>query len=368
MAAGYASVAARFRRAAAWGTLDEMRCRQHVGAAICSVALALGGAIPAVHAQSPATSASARAVELFEEGRRLYEAQQYPAACDKLAASDRLEPAVGTSGLYAACEEKLGHLASAYAAYVETAERARRAGDSRAEYASGRAAALQGRLPRLRVQLSPGAPPGTIVLRDGVELNGSSLGVELPVDPGAHALEARAPGRAPSRMSVALVEAERRTVTLEVGPATASPAAVPPSAALATSGPQEDRPDSSSAGSASNPMRTAAWIAGGVGLAGVAVAVVSGIVVLNHKSEMDDLCPESPGGRVCSDGGVTAREDVRPWLTANTIGWIVGGAGLGLGTVLFILSSGRSSPSTAAATATLSATHERASVTLRGHW
>jgi hypothetical protein len=29
-------------------------------------------------------------------------------------------------------------------------------------------------------------------------------------------------------MSVALVEAERRTVTLEVGPATASPAAVPP--------------------------------------------------------------------------------------------------------------------------------------------
>jgi len=277
---------------------------------------------------APNPARSARAAELFEEGRALFEQNRFAEACDRLAVSDRLDPAVGTSGMFAACQEKLGHVATAYTAYRETAERAKRSGDARAEYASSRAAALKPRVPYLLVRLAAGSPGGARVLCDGAELDAASLGVDLPVDPGPHVLEAQAPGRSAKRVTIELHESERRAVTVETGgPITQAP---PPTTAPTAATP----PPAPSVGA----LRTAAWIAGGIGIAGVGVAGITGVLVLGKASTMEEHCPESSGQRVCDRNGGAARDEVRPLLAANTVAWVVGGVGLAAGTGLFLLS------------------------------
>ncbi|HEY6723675.1 MAG TPA: PEGA domain-containing protein, partial [Polyangiaceae bacterium] len=67
------------------------------------------------------------------------------------------------------------------------------------------------------IQRGSGAEAAAIEL-DGVALGESSVGVEVPLDPGPHALVATAPGHANYSETLEVAEEETRTVTIDLKP------------------------------------------------------------------------------------------------------------------------------------------------------
>jgi hypothetical protein len=156
----------------------------------------LVAASPALAQTSPEKAASAQA--LFDEGLRLVAAGQSEAACPKFAASQKLDPGMGTKFRLAECYEKIGKTASAWALFLEIGDEARAAKrPEREEIARKRAAALTPSLARMTIVVSPASAnlPGLEVQREGIALDRAVWGVALPVDPGEHFLTATAPGR-----------------------------------------------------------------------------------------------------------------------------------------------------------------------------
>src|SRR4051812_46885407 len=96
----------------------------------------------------PSSADVATAEALFQEGRKLMAEGRFGEACDRFAASRRLDPGVGTSLNLADCLEKQGRTATAYGMFNETAREAQKVGDTRGREAEAlaRARALEPRL------------------------------------------------------------------------------------------------------------------------------------------------------------------------------------------------------------------------------
>lgn len=264
----------------------------------------LAEAAPDAPTSSSSPSARAESDRLFREGKKLYDAGKLKEACDALAKSDELDPAIGTLGLLASCHEKRGDLVTAWKAYLETARRAEVKRDSRGEYATQQAEALKARLGWLTVR-SLGQEPGLEVTRDDKAMLGSELGAEMPVNPGAHSIAARAPDTREWRTSFTLKEGERRAVEVPALESLGSPF----------------------------PPRWLAWAVGGVGVAGIGVGIASGTVALSENSASNDPSVCAPTARMCDprDTALTA-------ATVSTVAFSVGVAALAAGTVLYVLS------------------------------
>ena len=144
-------------------------------------------------AQAPADKATAEA--LFADGRKLMAAGNYAAACPKLAASQRLDPGVGTILNLADCHEKSGLTATAWAEFHEAVSAARAAGSKdREQLARDRANALEPKLSRLSITIA--SQSGTVqVTRDGQPVDAAAIGSALPIDPGKHVIEATSAGK-----------------------------------------------------------------------------------------------------------------------------------------------------------------------------
>lgn len=264
---------------------------------------------------------SAAADALFEQGRKAADAGDFVTACQKFYESNRLDPAPGTVLNIADCEEKQGHVATAWTRFEEARQRLPES-DERAGIARQRAQQLKPRIPLLTVRLV--APPaGARVLRDGIELGAASLDTPLPVDPGPHEIVVEAPGRARGSLRFSLAERETKTVEVRAGAEAEQRKRLPPPP--------------------SNSSSTLGWILGGVGVVGLGVGTVTGLMVLGKKSTADDHCP----GKRCDQTGVDAAEDGRALSPVSTVGFIVGALGLATGAYL-LLSSDEKAPSAVA--------------------
>jgi hypothetical protein len=292
----------------------------------CAVCLTLA---PPVEAQV-STEDRVAAESLFTDARRLMQAGDYERACPKLEASRRLEPALGTTLNLADCYDKLGRTASAWAEFKSAAAEAQKAGDAvRKTTALERAAALEPKLSRLQINL---ADPSVSVLRNGDPVSAAVIGSAIPVDPGSYQLEARAPGKAPWTREV-VVRGAGAIVQVDV-PALAGAEAstggeLPPAASpLSTAAP---------AGAEPGPDHTLAWVMGGVGVASIAVGATFGLMASSNWSKAKDGCSDYP--YECGDDAVAQADDASTQATVATVAFIVGGAALGTGLVLFLTDS-----------------------------
>ncbi len=278
----------------------------------CTVAFALLLAAPRARAEGNAAAAQA----LFEEGRAAMARGDYAAACPKLEGSRAIDPAAGTEYNLALCYEKSGRSASAWATYLSAA--AAYKATNRPEWetrARDRAETLSKTLPKLTIAVADVA--GVKVTRDGAAVVASELGVAIPVDPGHHVVTAEAPGRMPFRAEVDVAAGKTETVEVVL----AHEAAPPPSAP-----PREPEPTSW--------RGTTGIVLGGAGVAGIALGTVAGLVALErHNTSMRD-CPES--GPCASDEALRANATAHDWASVSTAGFVVGGALLAAGVVLFV--------------------------------
>ena len=141
----------------------------------------------------------ATAEALFQQGAELMEQKKFSEACDQFAASQQLDPGLGTTLYLADCYEQAGKTASAWALFQEAADGARRAQQAdREQIANERAASLKARLSKLELRVSDARRiPGLELRLNDVPVPSVSWNAPLPVDPGQMRVEARAPGKKP---------------------------------------------------------------------------------------------------------------------------------------------------------------------------
>lgn len=264
---------------------------------------------------APAIARAADPAAAREQLKMGYELAQ-DGKCDKaiphLLESLRLDPRAITLINLASCEEKTGRWAAALGHWADARGRAQaETATVIEEEATKRARDLEKKIPRLTIVLGSGAPTGTEIARDGVVLGAVSLGVALPVDPGAHTIVARAPGRADGAKTVALTEGESARVEVAPGGAVAATTQAPP------------RADTAGAGK-SGGTSPLVWIGFGTAIAGVTIGSVSGLLALERADNAKEACPENrctdPADLDRVDGGRTLG-----WI--STISFVVAGAG-----------------------------------------
>lgn len=302
----------------------------------------IANATPA-HADSGDPSARTAAVDLFDAAQALIKKGKFAEACPKLAESYRLDPQLGALLHLADCLEKTGRIASANASFKDAVELAERRADPRGQLAADRAKALEPRLSRLRIDVKEKVP-GLEVRRDGLLLAEGSWGLAISVDPGEHTIVATAEGYEAFERKVTVV-GEKQSEIVEIPPlkksAVSGKAQPAGTATSADSGPidvQNDNPGST--------QRVLGLIAGGVGLAGIAVGVVFTLKKSDKLDERAGVCPATTGCQSGDQGRIDAlTEDARSAGTIATIGFVGGGVALAAGAALFLTApSGHAAP------------------------
>jgi hypothetical protein len=273
-------------------------------------------------AQTPAEKAQAQV--LFEEGRKLLEAGNLGPACDKLAASLRLDPAIGTQLNLARCFELSGKTASAWVNYLEVASHARTAGqEKRADFAAGKAEELKPLLSKLRVDVT--SPVADLEVRVGESVIAEKAwGSELPFDPGDYDLVASAPNKKPWTTHVK-VGAQADSVKVSV-PAL-EPAPVEPGGDVAVVEP--------TASSGPSTQWILGWVTGAVGLGGIGAGIGLRVVALAKDDDSLAFC-NADDPTLCSAEGVDLRDEAIALQTGSVVAWAAGGALLVTGVVLLV--------------------------------
>src|SRR5580704_12506271 len=256
---------------------------------------------------------------LFDEAKQLMADGRYTAACPKFAESQEADPGLGTQFHLADCWQHVGRLASAWALFRDVESQAHARGEfGRERVAHDRAAALEPFLPRLQiVPRDAERIPGLTIRRDGAEIGREQWGVAVPIDPGAHAVVAYAPGKQPWGTGVE-VPLDSKIVTVELPPllnlptaSSAAPAAPlrPPSPATAPTGVTSMMP----ASPGETPIvenrggvpRAFGWFFVGAGVVGLASGAYFGSQWLDYRNQSAPHC----AGDACDPAGLQLRSN-----------------------------------------------------------
>jgi hypothetical protein len=225
---------------------------------------------------------------------------------------------------------ELGRLEEAWAEYEKTAAEADAAAASDKKYESAAQSArneqneLKKKIGLLVLKVSP--EPGSRVTVRGKEIPQGSWDKPVPVTPGS--------------ATVTFIAADGKETTKEVEAAAGSETPVdlaPQAATPATASSSETSGEASAKldTSGSKPsLRTWAYVAGGVGIAGVATFAIFGLMNNAKHSKLQDNCNN---GQCPADLQSDADAGKRYQTIAN-IGLVVGVVGLGTGTVLYLIS------------------------------
>lgn len=281
-------------------------------------ALVLLGASPGV-AQTPPTApadAQTRALALLSEAEQLAASGNASEACDKYRESASLDAQLEALLPWARCLEQAGKLASAYAAYNDAAEVARRRSDARATSAEQAAAALRPRVTFLTIDV-PAAHrvTGLSVERDGFRVGSSSWGVPMPIDAGVHVVVARAFGYKDFLVTLEVKgegeqpyfevpQLEKLQGAIAPAPSVVPPPAAPPPVAPAPAPvPVAAAPVTPAAQSASTSglgtQRTIALVAGGAAVVSLGLGAYFLVRTDKTLDERDGICPS---GKNCEPG------------------------------------------------------------------
>lgn len=249
----------------------------------------------------------AAAEALFVEAKALMLENRHQEACPKFAASQAMDPAVGTRLNLADCLEKIGKTASAWAEFRAAAAAARAKGQTdRAEVAQKRATTLEKQLVRLTIVAPIGSNDSLEIRTNGIVLDRGSWGVALPVDPGHYVIEASLWGNTAFHTEVHVPEKPGSVVTAAI--------------------PSLDE----SAISRARVHQGLAITCGAVGILSFTVGAVLGASAISNNSKSTGHCI---AGNICDKTGVAIRNDAMTYGNAATAAFVIGTAA-GIGAVV----------------------------------
>jgi hypothetical protein len=202
--------------------------------------------------------------------------------------------------------------------------------------------ALLPRIPGLVVRIEGAGTATASVSLDGAPLAAAAIGERVPVEPGEHEVVAREGERSASSRVVVL-EGEQKEVSLRLSADRESPG-VPPVLKL----PPSSSPPSPAVSSTSpapvavvptarferSPQRTYAWVALGAGAVGVATGVITGVVVLKKKSDIENS--QACENFRCLPPMRSTVDSYNTFRAVSSIGFIAGGALAALGLGLYL--------------------------------
>jgi hypothetical protein len=291
----------------------------------------------------PATATAkqkADAQKKFDHGRELSAATRYPEALAEFQASFEIVASPNTHFSIARTLAYMGQLAEAYVEYGKTVAEAQAAApkDKRytqtAEASDAEQRELRPRLAFLVLSVEHGE--GATVKVGERDVDQAAMRDAIPVTPGTVTVVVSNGGAEVARQSVTLAAADRKTVVLDAqakaAPAPAPEVHEPPPAIVVDTSP--------------GGLRTAAYIAGGVGVAGLATFAIFGSLEKSSYNELNDACHAGPCPPERADDVATGRSR----QTIANVGLGVGIAGLAAGVVLFVVSAPPKAPTTARAT------------------
>jgi tetratricopeptide (TPR) repeat protein len=283
---------------------------------------------------------------LFEDGQKLMQAGKTAEACEKFAASQKLDPAIGTLLNLAACHEKLGRTATAWVEFNDAFAQSNRQGDkARAQFAKQHADALEKQLYRLTITvLKPNR--NMSVKLDGNEIAKEAFGTAIPLDPGDHQVEATQAGRKPFRQTLHSSPGGNDRVEVPELPEIEYGMPHPDTAESAPPIESEPPPkkELSTGGGVNKPLLIGGVGAIGVGVGGIVTGVIFGVMALGQASDRDKIC--KPGAPVpCRDQRAFDLDyDAH---VSQTMMFVFGGAGVALaatGGVLLGMSLAKKQP------------------------
>ena len=289
-------------------------------AAVCAsfILLASGTRVAPAAAQ---TAESQAAEALFRQAKALLDKGELEQACEKFAASQALEPGLGTLLYLGDCYERAGHFASALNTFRSAATLAKERDDAeRLRLARIRVSALEPRAPKLEIRNGP-APQGLdlVITVAGTPLAPTDVGRTLVRDAGTYDIRFSAPGYEPFVSHIELKNSASAVVTIpRLVPLAAASGAEPPPVA----------DDGSS-------QRTLAWIIGGTGAALLATAGVFAGLAVGKNNDSKSSCDPNDETR-CGPTGVSQRDDAKTFANIATVATVIGGLGVAGGVALYV--------------------------------
>jgi hypothetical protein len=277
------------------------------------------------HAQDKKELSKARAN--FQRAIELEQAGNYTTALETFRDVGQVRMTPQVRFHIATCEEKLGRLVTALGGYQLAFADADSVGDDFKAEVDRAVTRLQASIPKLLISRGAGAEAAEIEL-DGVALGASSVGVPVPLDPGPHSVNAKAPDSQPFSQTVTIAENEQKDIEVVLIP-------IPPEqrASFGSSGPVE-KPRS----------RVIPYVIGGVGVASL---IGSGVLFGLRQSTLSDLESKCGAGRQSCPS--TSRGEVSNLSLYNTTAQVALGVGVvGVGTAVGILLWQRKHPTTTA--------------------
>jgi hypothetical protein len=292
------------------------------------------------HAQQGASLSSATdeqkaaAGKAFEEGLKLAKAGKHEDALASFRASYGAVASPNSHLMIARELVELGRVGEAYSEYEATVTEAEAAAALDKKYAAALKSAtterddLRKKVHLIQLSVS-GQKPGDKVMVGTREVSESDWSKPIAVPPGSVTLELVSGGSPVASQTVEATAGGESNVGL--APPSAAPAAEPEPAQASAQGKistSEGSPD----------LRTWAYIAGGVGVAGLVTFGVFGLLSNSKHSKLEDECNND----ICSKDLQDTRNQGKTFQTIANVGLIVGIAGLGTGTALYLISGKKS--------------------------
>jgi hypothetical protein len=264
-------------------------------------------------ADKPSSTPDPAVVELYQEARALVKEGRWDEACPKFEAAMLKQPTASILINVGDCHAHQGKLTKAMEDYdvarelnLLTQDETRRA--ALASEIETRVKQLAKRVPMLRI-IVENAVTDMVIRIDGNSLDEDKIGVDVPVEPGAHAVTAEATGFEAAPQQLTLKEGARERVTLRFVPRSF----------------------------ASQHRASISLAAGAVALAG-AGAALGGWTMSTHGS-LSELCK---GGTPAECAG--ARSDLQTGAIATNVALATAGAVAGAAIVVFVVAERPKAP------------------------
>lgn len=297
------------------------------------------------HQASASDMANARALGV--EGVQFADRGDCTTAIDRLSRAEALYHAPTILGRLGECQIALGQIVAG----TETLQRVLRdpiGPTSPPAFVAARDRAqkvLNGALPKIgKLRIRVAQVPGLVVKVDGEVVPPAGLDVDRLTDPGAHRIDAAAPGFRATTQSVTLTEGGSAEVVLKLDPDSAGGAPAGAAVVTAAGAPAQqpapappastEPPAKDGSGGSSKAGPIALLIGGGVG---IIVGSVFGGLALSKKSDLDSACNPKSNCPASSQSDIDA---LNTNATISTVGFIAGGVLAAAGGIWLIVGSG----------------------------